>query len=90
MNDAWTVTEILVSVKAYLWMLKAETDRYKPVKIRVIDALRIGPLKNRSNGAIEYRFQNISFVLQSLGKNWVNGYKPAKNVGTVVAKVDVS
>ena len=68
-------------------MLKAEAAGYKPVKSRVREALRLGPLKHRSNGAIEYRFQNISFVLQSIGEKWVNGYKPAKNVGTEVAKV---
>ena len=87
MSEDWKQSENLAAVKAYLWLLKAEEAGFKPVKSRVREALRLGPLKHRSNGAIEYRFQNISFVLQSLGENWVNGYKPARNVGTEVIRV---
>ncbi|WP_213435166.1 MULTISPECIES: HNH endonuclease [Lysobacteraceae] len=36
---------------------------------------------NRSEKAFEYRMQNISAVLDELGQPWINGLKPAANVG---------
>lgn len=33
----------------------------------------------RGRGAIEYKHQNISAVLQGLGETWIGGYKPAFN-----------
>jgi 5-methylcytosine-specific restriction protein A len=40
-------------------------------------------LSARSEGAYEFRMQNISAVLQELGLDRVKGYLPAKNVGNV-------
>ncbi len=36
-------------------------------------------LQSRSDGAIEYKHQNISAVLKGLGEDWIAGYKPAMN-----------
>lgn len=36
-------------------------------------------LTGRSRGAIEFKHQNISAVLQRLGRPWVFGYKPMRN-----------
>ena len=37
----------------------------------------------------EYRMQNISYVMSLLGRDWVDGLLPAKNVGTnVVVKLE--
>lgn len=33
----------------------------------------------RSSGSIEYKHQNISAVLQDIGRPWISGYKPRKN-----------
>lgn len=33
----------------------------------------------RGAGSIEFKHQNISAVLQGLGENWIDGYKPAFN-----------
>lgn len=36
----------------------------------------------RSIKSIEYRMQNISYVYFLMGRNWVPGLKPAKNIGS--------
>lgn len=36
-------------------------------------------LSARSDGAIEFKHQNISAVLKALGEDWIPGYKPAFN-----------
>jgi hypothetical protein len=36
-------------------------------------------LRNRSEGSVEFKHQNISAVLKGLGENWILGYKPAFN-----------
>ena len=38
----------------------------------------------RSEKAFEYRMQNISYVLSIMGREWLQGLKPAKNVGAAV------
>ena len=44
---------------------------------------RLAPLlSNRSEGAIEFKHQNISAVLKGLGEDWIPGYKPAFNFQT--------
>ena len=35
--------------------------------------------------AFEYRMQNISYVMTLIGRDWLPGLKPAKNVGAKVA-----
>ncbi len=35
---------------------------------------------DRSSGAIEYKFNNVSAVLDELGAVWIPGYKPLRNV----------
>ena len=39
----------------------------------------------RSSKAFEYRMQNISYVYALMGRSWISGLKPAKNVGSNVA-----
>jgi 5-methylcytosine-specific restriction protein A len=39
----------------------------------------------RTDKAYEYRMQNISYVLSLMGREWLNGLRPAKNVGANVA-----
>lgn len=35
----------------------------------------------RTEKSFEYRMQNISYVLSLMGRNWLPGLKPAKNIG---------
>jgi hypothetical protein len=83
----WTSEEINAATRAYLWMLGAIEEGFSPVKKRVREGLMAGPLSGRSDGAIEYRFQNISSVLAKTGRQWVPGYPPHDNVGTAVTKL---
>lgn len=85
MSEQWTQDELAACVSTYLWMLRVEAEGYTPVKSRINAALRKGPLASRSQGSVEYRFQNISSVLDGQGQAWITGYKPAKNVGTGTA-----
>lgn len=88
MSDYWTNSELNACVSTYLWMLRAEVSGYRPIKKRVREALLRGPLSDRSHGAIEYRFQNISAVRVDRNEAWIDGYKPAKNVGSeTIAKI---
>lgn len=79
----WSDDELRASVKAYLEML-AKTKRNEPfVKKEFFRSLaeRFG----RTPGAFEYRMQNISFVMGLMGRDWIKGLPPAKNVGINVA-----
>lgn len=87
MTETWTDTEINACVRTYLWMRDAEEKGHTPMKTRIREALIDGPMENRSHGSIEYRFQNISAVLSNLGQAWIQGYKPAKNVGAATAAI---
>ena len=46
-----------------------------------------GKLKNRSEGAIERKHQNISAVLIELGCPYISGYKPLGNYQGLLAEV---
>ncbi|MFN7055646.1 DUF3883 domain-containing protein [Hyphomonas sp.] len=39
----------------------------------------LAKLAGRSEGAVEFKHQNISAVLKALGEDWIPGYKPAFN-----------
>lgn len=58
-------------------MLTLELSRQPYVKSHRNSALQ--DLTGRSHGSIEYKHQNISAVLQQLGRPWIIGYKPAAN-----------
>jgi len=44
-------------------------------------------LKNRTEGAIEYKYQNISAIMIDLGLPYIRGYKPAFNYQQLLAEV---
>jgi hypothetical protein len=85
MSDNWLDSEIDARVCTYLWMRISEDRGYRAKKTKIREALIGGPLANRSHGSIEYRFQNISAVLDDLNEHWIAGYKPKKNVGSETA-----
>jgi hypothetical protein len=84
MNEDWTHSEIQAATRTYLWILRSQKSGFKVNKTRVREALLAGPLSNRNNSSIEFRFQNLSAVMEGLGREWVSGYRPAKNVGPTV------
>lgn len=88
-NDTgeWSPDELEASVIAYGKMLAAEQSGTKYVKAQFRRDLRAGPLSKRKDSSIEFRFQNISAVLESHGCERIDGYTPATHVGAQVAEV---
>ena len=87
-NDSfikWTKEEITICLEAYLKMMLKEKSGKPYTKSKINEFLRNNQLKNRSRGSIEYRMQNISYILKSMGQPYIKGYAPLKNTGPVVA-----
>ncbi|RMF75948.1 MAG: HNH endonuclease [Acidobacteria bacterium] len=84
MADPWTEDEVAACVRAYVRMLQMERAGRPYVKAEVNAELRRGPLSARTKASVEYRMQNISAVLESLGLRRISGYVPARNVGPTV------
>ncbi|MGE8067827.1 HNH endonuclease [Pseudomonas sp. NPDC089569] len=85
-NSDWSDVEIQAAVDAYLSMLSREQNGQAINKAHENRVLREGALAGRTKGSVEFRMQNISTVLVELGRDRIEGYKPAKNVGANVAK----
>lgn len=83
MNEGWSREELLASVEAYLDMHRRHRAGERIVKKRYYEDLasRFG----RTDKSFEYRMQNISYVMTLLGRDWLPGLKPAKNVGANIA-----
>lgn len=79
-NNDWSDDELLASVEAYVDMQRKERASQTFTKSSYYKAL--SEKFNRSTKAFEYRMQNISYVLSLMGRDWLPGLKPAKNVGT--------
>jgi len=84
MSDGWSREELLASVEAYLDMQLKERTGRSFVKKRYYEDL--ASRFKRSEKSFEYRLQNISYVMTLLGRSWLKGLKPAKNVGARVAE----
>ena len=83
MNNRWTDAELEKAIKAYFKMFKYEKDKTPYVKTTInLDLQKEIP--NRNHKSIEYRWQNISSVLNDNKITFISGYKPARNVGANV------
>lgn len=85
-NSDWSDSEIQAAVDAYLKMLTLEQSGQKVNKAHENRVLREDALAGRTKGSVEFRMQNISTVLEQLGRARIEGYKPAKNVGANVER----
>jgi 5-methylcytosine-specific restriction protein A len=85
LSDNWTEEELKAAVEAYVQMHSDETNGVPTVKKKIYSELadRFG----RTEKSFEYRMQNISYVYSLMGRTWVSGLKPAKNVGANNAAV---
>lgn len=81
----WDENEIRLCVEAYLEMRQKSVNHEASNKSQTYKA--IASQTNRSESSIEYRMQNISYVLALKGRTWIKGLKPAKNVGSRVASM---
>jgi hypothetical protein len=73
----WTDDEIRETVESYFEMLGSELQgrAYNKTEHRNALLIRI----NRTKGAVEYKYQNISAALIAKGLPYIEGYKPASN-----------
>ncbi len=74
----WTDTENDLIVADYFAMLADDLAGRSYNKAEHCRAL-LPKLPERVRGAVEFKHQNISAVLQGLGEAWILGYKPAYN-----------
>ncbi len=74
----WSDDEIGVTVDVYFRMLALELagETYTKTEFR----REVERDVDRSSGAIEYKFNNVSAVLDELGAVWISGFKPLRNV----------
>lgn len=80
MSDNWTEEELKAAVEAYVKMHSDEANGVSFVKKKIYAGL--SEKFERTEKSYEYRMQNISYVYSLMGRNWVSGLKPAKNVGS--------
>lgn len=77
--DDWTHEQLVAAVEAYRWMQEHVGGGLKVNKAQLYRDL--SSKHGRTAKAWEYRMQNISHVLQLLNEDWLDGLRPAKNVG---------
>ena len=82
-DAGWSSEELEASVKAYFEMAARTQRGEQIVKARIYRQL--AQQFGRSESAFEYRLQNISYVLSLMGRQWLKGLAPAKNVGIHIA-----
>lgn len=82
-GENWNPHELHAAVTAYLEMLRLELEGSTFTKKKYYDEL--SAKFGRTAKAFEFRMQNISYVLSTMGRRWLSGLQPAKNVGTQVA-----
>lgn len=70
----WTEREISAVVDSYFRMLTSE--RAGTPYSKAENRRQLMKTVRRSEGSIERKLQNISAVLDMLGAQWINGYKP--------------
>jgi 5-methylcytosine-specific restriction enzyme A len=83
MNNQWTDSELKKAILAYFEMLQYEKKKTPYVKAEVNRKLQ-AKIPQRNSKNIEYRWQNISSVLNDNKIPFINGFKPARNVGSNV------
>ncbi len=76
-GTVWDDDELDAIVTDYFTMLDAELAGTAYVKIRHSSALM--EQIQRSHRSVEFKYQNISAVLNELGLPWILGYKPKEN-----------
>jgi hypothetical protein len=80
MNEPWTDAELKKAILSYFEMLKYEKAKTAYVKAEINRKLQ-EKLPGRKRTAIEYRWQNISAVLNDNQLKFIDGFKPASHTG---------
>lgn len=82
-NSNWSHEELEASVETYIEMRQKSIDGIKFIKKSYYEEL--ASKFGRTIKSYEYRMQNISHVYSLMGREWIPGLRPAKNVGARVA-----
>lgn len=82
----WTEAEVAKTVATYFRMLRMQEVGQSFVKAELIRQLE-QQIPARNIGSIEYKFRNISSVLNGLGVQAVSGYKPLPNIQRILIDV---
>jgi hypothetical protein len=80
----WTNGQVRACVAAYLSMLDEEVAgrRYSKADFN----RRVQAATGRTKASVEFKFRNVSMVMEQLGYRWVLGYLPARNAQTGAIK----
>jgi len=84
--EGWSNTEVELIVADYFNMLSMELREEVYSKAEHRRAI-LPLLKNRSEGSIEFKHQNISAVLINLGQPYINGYLPRFNYQKILEEI---
>lgn len=78
MAGDWSESEVDHVIDVYFSMLSLELagEAYSKTEFR----RSLSGTVPRSEGSLEFKFQNVSAVLDELGAVWISGYKPRRNV----------
>lgn len=85
-GEDWSRIEVEACVADYLQMLALQLNGQRFNKSERIQAL-IDRLDGRSTSSVEYKFRNVSAVMQELGWPTVNGYKALENYQLLLLEV---
>jgi len=86
MRRVWSESECNLLVADYVEMLKAEVCGAEYSKAAHYRNL-MPRLDRRKKGAIEFKHQNVSAVLDKLGFRYIEGYKPRRNHQLLLKKI---
>jgi 5-methylcytosine-specific restriction enzyme A len=83
MDKDWNSEELKATVEAYVEML--EHERAGRIFVKKQYCKKLAQAFGRNEKAYENRMQNISYVLSLIGRNWLMGVRPAKNIDADIA-----
>jgi len=80
----WSELQVDLCVKAYFdcFVMELAGQKYKKSEVY----RRLSSNSGRTPSAIEFKFQNISAVLEAIGLDWIRGLAPARNYQELLAK----
>lgn len=76
-GSTWSEQEIDYAVASYFDMLRMEMQDKRYTKLH--KNKEVQALTGRSHKSVDFKYQNISAVLQHLAMDWIPGYKPKVN-----------
>ncbi|MFJ5449509.1 HNH endonuclease [Pectobacterium carotovorum] len=82
LNTGWSDEELKASVEAYVEMKQFHQSGLTFTKKTYYESL--AARFPRTAKSFEFRMQNISFVYQEMGRDWLPGLTPATNVGAKI------